>query len=459
MPYLYLNGNYFGLGGSYFFVPPSSYPLELEDGSTYGWWDYTMSNTITKDESNYVSAWEDRLGIGETLAQSNGSLQPLYTSDGIETDGISQYLFTGTTSLTQPISLYMVIKFPTYPGTWRFISQGGGNNIGAMIFYDKLTGGNIRLYTGNQYGGFCFVPFNKDFVFTAVFDGSMSYCKFNEGNIGGTSATASLVSVNGFHIGHRTSSYANLRVKEIILRHGRDSDETAALIQTYLFNKYIAPEIENDLLYDGFTALWYDYTDVSSFTLDASNITQWNNLTAVRADNEHFIQETSTLSPQLLSSGVYFDGISDTITLGTVNLGQPYTMYIVIKQHSWTHTDRIFSGGVNSGLIYQFGTSPNIRFYDPLSAFYIDTSALAVGDFGVMCVIGNGTNSLVQINDDTPVTKGENLYGQFVQPFYISEASYCANIEIKEIIIRQQTADDSEKRAAIYNYLKNKHSI
>ena len=58
----------------------ASYPAILDDGNTVLWLDYKIG--VTKDGSDLVSRWDDRLG-GNYVEQLTTASQPELTSTGV----------------------------------------------------------------------------------------------------------------------------------------------------------------------------------------------------------------------------------------------------------------------------------------------------------------------------------------------------------------------------------------
>ncbi|MEA2035999.1 MAG: hypothetical protein U9O94_00715 [Nanoarchaeota archaeon] len=68
-------------------------PLDLEGGAL--WLDSTDLDTITKDESENVSQWDDKFATGRN-AFASGVAQPVYSADGMTFDGANTFMQIGT---------------------------------------------------------------------------------------------------------------------------------------------------------------------------------------------------------------------------------------------------------------------------------------------------------------------------------------------------------------------------
>src|ERR1035437_7652790 len=86
----------------------SSYPSILTDGNTVAWYDFNQASTITKDASNNVSRWNDYLGSGHDLIQATTANKPVWSANGILSDGVTKIMKTATFTYNQPEFIYIV---------------------------------------------------------------------------------------------------------------------------------------------------------------------------------------------------------------------------------------------------------------------------------------------------------------------------------------------------------------
>jgi len=95
----------------------SSYPACLADANHW-WYDATDLATITKDGSDFVSAWNAKGGAAaaaKNYAQATGTNQPLWVTPGtIRFDGIDNFMQTGVFTWNQPCKIYALIKHITW---------------------------------------------------------------------------------------------------------------------------------------------------------------------------------------------------------------------------------------------------------------------------------------------------------------------------------------------------------
>jgi hypothetical protein len=205
------------------------------DGHTVGWYDSQNLTTITKDGSELVAQWNDKLGSGHNLLQSEGSNKPVWSTSGILFDGADDWMKTGSFTLDQPIFIYIVFKnvtntqydwiFDGYTGDKVTLIQDGGTEYNLMA--NAGTYSALATMTNNTFG-----------IVRVLFYGASSKLQVNED----TPITSNFGANNmgGFTLGMNAwgQKWANIQVKEIIIRNVSDSSGDEDAIYTYLKNKY-----------------------------------------------------------------------------------------------------------------------------------------------------------------------------------------------------------------------------
>lgn len=213
----------------------------INDGNTVAWYLADDITTITKNESNLVTAWNDKLGSGHNLiggADYPPAYCPIWSSTGITFDGAQNYMETAGFTLNQPEFVYMVVKvFSTSP-EYGVIFNGIGGGIGLIYLYDISESG-ARVKAQAQFemvsAG---ISTNSFIIIRALYNGVSSKVIIN----GGTPVIGNVGTGNmgGFALGSRSQddgpSY--VQVKEIILRDVSDSSGDETLIYNYLKAKY-----------------------------------------------------------------------------------------------------------------------------------------------------------------------------------------------------------------------------
>lgn len=157
---------------------------------------------------------------------------------------------------------------------------------------------------------------------------------------------------------------------------------------------------------------------------------------------------------------VTFNGTDEYGTNGDAILtSQPYTIYFVFKQVTWTANDRFFNAkGVNSAYINQSSSSPNLQM---TAGTGIVKDNFTVGTFFIATTVWNGTSSLFRRNDDVTATANANTNtgtgGFFLCSNYVPNAFY-ANCEVAYIIIRNG-ADDTDTQDLFISFLKDRFGL
>jgi len=217
----------------------SSFPSVLNDGNTVAWYDSQLLRTITKDGSDFVSRWNDRLGSGHDLIQAVGTNQPKWFSvNGILFDGIDNFMKTAAFTFDQPEMIYIVFKQITWTNTERIFD--GFNNVSMLMSQSGITP-ELNIFAGAASPNDGSLPINTFGIVRALYNGVNSSLQINEnakwtGNAGASNA-------GGLTIGAQSSGalFGNIQLKEFIGRKIADGAVDDAAIFNYLKNKYGTP--------------------------------------------------------------------------------------------------------------------------------------------------------------------------------------------------------------------------
>jgi hypothetical protein len=220
------------IGGAGVPVPPV-----IEDGNTVGWYIASDLSTITKDVSDFVSVWEDKLGSGRDLLQAVGANQPKwFATNGILFDGLAHFMKTATFTYVQPHQIYMVFK----QVTWALndtVFDGDTQN--SVVFYQTATTPDLKLFAGINSAANSNLAVDTFGISRTLANGASSSLQINET----TAVTGDFGTNNmgGFTLGGRGaagSNPMNIQVKEIILRKIVDTAPNNQAIYDYLAAKY-----------------------------------------------------------------------------------------------------------------------------------------------------------------------------------------------------------------------------
>jgi len=213
------------------YMGPNDIPSILSDGNTFAWYDSSDLTTITKDGSNLVSEWRDKLGSGNDLLSSGGSRPTWSANDGIiHRDHI---MSTGAKTLDLPVVIYMVYELPYYTdlaGIFDGVYYAGVMTVlGFMGSWFLFPGGFGTPYIETYGVTKAAIHWNQyQNVYSYVNDGWVYHGAITGNNPGGFRT--------GF--GSPWGQYGHVDFKEIIIRKITDSEEDRQAIYNHLANKY-----------------------------------------------------------------------------------------------------------------------------------------------------------------------------------------------------------------------------
>lgn len=167
------------------------------------------------------------------------------------------------------------------------------------------------------------------------------------------------------------------------------------------------------------------------------------------------IQLTGTNQPQLQGDGtILFDGIDDNLKTAGFTLNQPETVYLRMRQVTYTTADYFFDGNSNQrGILFQSGVSPTVALFAGSQA--ADSNALAINTYGSVACVFNGASSVLQIGATiTTGNAGAANLGGFTLGAGGTPSNY-SNIQVAEVIL-YDVAHDAATRAQVIAYLDTK---
>lgn len=186
-------------------------------------------------------------------------------------------------------------------------------------------------------------------------------------------------------------------------------------------------------------------------TVTGAGVSQWNDASG---NGRHLLQGTDANRPPLQADGtILFDGVAHFLKCSSFTFAQPETIYLLLKQVSYTLDDDIFDGDTGaSGMVEQKTNSPEIDAYAGTAS--AANANLAIGAYGIICVVFNGANSVLQVNNTAPTTGnfGASNMGGFNLGSRVG--SRFANIQVKEAILCT-TAHDGTRRAQTRDWLNS----
>ena len=204
---------------------------------------------------------------------------------------------------------------------------------------------------------------------------------------------------------------------------------------------------------------WYDATDLATITKDGSNLVSVWAAKGGAATGKNLLQADGAKQPLWVAPGIIrFDGIDDFLKSAAFTWNQPEFIYMLVKQITWTYTDRIFDGyGNQTAAVYQGNSTPKIIAY--AGGLSSENSNLFVDTWGIIRVLFNGANSKLQVNDTASITGnfGTNNAGGFTLGSRGGGDARFSNIEVKDIVCCNTT--DVANETEIYNWLVTRRKM
>ena len=209
----------------------------LSDGNTVAWFDMA-EHYMTLDSADRVSAWADRSGNGNHLLQAVEADQPTWSANGVLFDGVSQFLKTATFPLGQPQHIYIVFKQVTWVNGQKFFD---GNSPSTGILYNSISSPYLRTSAGSDSLYDNKLAVNTWGIVRIVFNGANSKLQINEETAKTGNSGTGGVGMKGFTLGARAdgaAQWANMEVKEVIIRNVVDGADKEQTFYDYLKDKY-----------------------------------------------------------------------------------------------------------------------------------------------------------------------------------------------------------------------------
>lgn len=194
------------------------------------------------------------------------------------------------------------------------------------------------------------------------------------------------------------------------------------------------------------------YRSGRGYTVGAANaVSMWSDFTS---NARHVLQSTGANQPILQADGsLLFDGTNDFMQIA-FTLVQPTTLYMLVKQSTWTSGD-IFCDGftASSGQILQTGSTPSLSISAGTTA--CANAGLALATYGVLSAVFSGTQSTLAVNKGAPAAAATTAGTTPMAGFTLggdSSGANNANMQVKEILIFQASHNQTTQYQVI-NYL------
>jgi hypothetical protein len=209
----------------------------INDGNTVAWFKASDLTTITKDAgTGEVSRWNDRLGSGHDLKQAVATKYPIWSANGILFDKINDYMKCDAFTLNQPTYVYIIFNQKSYVNACYVFD---GNTYGTGFLAQYPYNANLQMYAGKFGNTLVATPYNVQMLVKALFNGASSELQKNDESV--VLGDAGMANMGGFILGVGggvSAAYANIEVREILIRKVADSDFTKYKLSDYLSKPY-----------------------------------------------------------------------------------------------------------------------------------------------------------------------------------------------------------------------------
>ena len=186
---------------------------------------------------------------------------------------------------------------------------------------------------------------------------------------------------------------------------------------------------------------WYK-SDLDNITLGVTGVNQWDDL---GVNSNDLIQTQTAQEPPYIDGKIVPTGSNGQLYSDTLTFSKPFNVYYVLDVLTWQDYVVFFDASSLGNLYVQTFDNPLIRMWDGGSWASSNPFSQPQGRF-ILRVKFDGTNSEIQINDDTPlsISVSDNVTPNRVR-------LDVANIAYEEMIVR----DVAEEEVDIYTYLSN----
>lgn len=215
-------------------IPPGI----LNDGNTVGWYRWDDESSISKDASNLIASWSDKLNSGKNLSQATDVNKPIWTKEGIYLDTPSKGLQVTSILSTQPFVIYMIFRQLTWVSGLRLIRSVPAEQPAGTL-YQFGTSPQLAVHTGSAaIGNNSNLAIGDWGVFRYQMSGASSYSAVNDN--APVAANFGTNNMPGLAVGTpdgQAASAPKFFIKELIVRKVADNTQNANDIVSYLIKR------------------------------------------------------------------------------------------------------------------------------------------------------------------------------------------------------------------------------
>jgi hypothetical protein len=172
---------------------------------------------------------------------------------------------------------------------------------------------------------------------------------------------------------------------------------------------------------------WWRFN--TGITETGQGVSQWSDQSG---NSRHLLQSTDGARPPKQSDGsILFNGSDEFLVCGAFTFNQPWTVYFLGKQVTWTTADPLFSGA--AAFVNQRTGSPQIGLN---AGSALGTVSPALDTYFILTAVGNGASSANRLNFNTAVTgnAGTGAIGTFKVGSNAAGSAF-GHIQVKEIVL------------------------
>lgn len=194
---------------------------------------------------------------------------------------------------------------------------------------------------------------------------------------------------------------------------------------------------------------WYRFN--VGITVIGAGVDTWADQSG---NGNDLVQPTDSFRPSEESDGsILFDGVDNQLFVsGGFTLVQPETIYVLFKAVSWTSQDCLYDGAsLNTGRFRQTTAEAEMRLF--AGAALVMSPQVAVGTYHIVSAVIDGASSVLQTNNETPITG--NLGSSDMSGFRLGasgDGNQPGNYQVKEVAI-YSVAHDADTRTQVIDYL------
>lgn len=197
-------------------------------------------------------------------------------------------------------------------------------------------------------------------------------------------------------------------------------------------------------------AAWWRFN--TGITEAGTGVSQWSDQSG---NGHHLAQSTDAQRPSKEADGsILFNGTSDSLVTGAWTLAQPVTIYMLLKQITWTGNDIIYDT-TDRAYVIDLVATPNIYLTSNGGTNYTAANTnLTLNTYKAIAGVHNGASSVIHVNGSAAITgsAGTASINTLRIGSQIAGGVLCSHIQVKEMLV-YAGAHDATQRQTVFDYL------